>query len=120
MSRKEVVEDGGRKPDRHLYAFIADDMAHMTVPERMSQLVILDDLLKQAEAEKKYLVGLLLGDFRDAGWKTVEWEGKKLIRYSGSRASISKERLLEQGVGADQIVAATTVTEYETISVRGK
>ncbi len=108
-----------KKPDKHLAPEAKSTLDQMSVSERMSQLVLLDSVFKAAEAEKKYLVSLLIPNFQEQGWETVVWQGKNLVRYTSSRPSISKERLLEQGVDPGAIAAATKVTTFETISVRG-
>ena len=105
------------KPTKHLDPRTAQAYDRMGLEERMTQLVQVAEIVQQAQAEKDYLVRLLLPDFEGQGWKSKVWDGKRLTRKPGTRSTIHKDKLLERGVAVEDILYATTTTAWWTISV---
>jgi hypothetical protein len=76
-----------------------------------------NEMKKEAEAESKRINDELQLMWADVEHKTVTDTGTKITLVSSSNSSISKEKLVELGVPAETVLAATKVTPYQYVLV---
>lgn len=74
--------------------------------------VALANHIKQLEAEKRKLAERIQSWLADHDTKTVMSNNHRVTLAQGSSSHLSKEKLMELGVPASVVVAATKVTEY--------
>lgn len=90
---------------------------YATFASLVSDLVSVNAIKKEAEAESKRINLDLQSMWADVGHKTVLNDGAKVTLVESSNSSIKKERLVELGVPAATIVEATVVTPYSFVKV---
>jgi septal ring factor EnvC (AmiA/AmiB activator) len=75
-------------------------------------------VIEKAEAEKRELSKKLQELLASRGRDRVRIsENERLLAYLGKTSSISKERLLDQGVKLEQIELATNTREYVVVKL---
>ena len=86
--------------------------------ELVNDLRAVNEMKRESEAESKRLNGLLQEMWADCESKTVLREdGGKVTLVSSSNSSIKKELLVELGVPAETVKAATVVTPYQYVLI---
>jgi hypothetical protein len=75
-------------------------------------------LIKAAEEEIKKLDEDITSILTDVGIPKVQYGDMGVALVQGKRSNLSKERLLELGVAATTIAAATTHTSYTYVLVK--
>lgn len=77
----------------------------------------IDASIKDLEKEKRLRTDALVALLAESGHKTVLTPEWRVTFTQGTHTTLSKERLLEQGVSAKIIEKATKSTTYETCTV---
>lgn len=70
------------------------------------------------EKERKELSAQIMPLMEAVEWNSIEGAGWHAVRVHGARSTLSKEKLVEQGVTTAQIAKATYTTHYWYLQVR--
>jgi hypothetical protein len=90
------------------------DNKYMKLVDRIQELKLARD---EAEAGIKELKSQIMELQAVTGYKTVLTPDWRVTLTSGTNVTISKEKLLEQGVSVKIIEKATRKTAYETLTI---
>ena len=85
--------------------------------ELVADLRAVNELKRSAEEDSKRLNKELQSMWADVDAKTVLDNGAKVTLVSSSNSSIDKVKLVELGVRADIIVAATKTTAFQFVKI---
>jgi hypothetical protein len=83
----------------------------------VNSYITIIDQIKDLESQKRALSDIIGSELATADAKTVMFENRRVTLASGKNTTLSKEKLLELGVPATKIMAATVTREYTYVTV---